>query len=191
MKPRIRGRKRSVPQREGTAHSGPLRSRSSHKDQERREVHVPEPTKSIPPVNIQMKSLTVHALTTACSDSSALYTSGRTCSRKAALSHFPCNNSRLSRSVIIFCGGSLTAKSGFNDGRTCNANCEGERLVEIANTLGRIDGSRCGSFICNRIRPWRWSKDKRSGPPLRVNLVGSSAPASLLRTDPVHWRDPS
>jgi len=153
MRPMTCSRKRGVPQREGTVHPGPLRSRLSHRDRERQEVHVPEPTKSITPVNIQAKSSSLHVLTTACSESSALYTSGKTCSRKTALSHFPCNNSRLSRSVIIFCGGSLTAKSGFNDGRTCRANCEGERLMEIANTLGRIEGSRCGSFICNRIRP--------------------------------------
>ena len=47
----------------------------------------------------------------------------------------------------------MTAKSGFGDGSTCKANFEGERLVEIANTSGRVGGSRCGSFICNRIRP--------------------------------------
>lgn len=46
------------------------------------------------------------------------------------------------------------AKSGFNDGRTCEAKCEGVRLVEMANTLGRIEGSRCGSFICNKIKFW-------------------------------------
>ena len=56
----------------------------------------------------------------------------------------------------------MTAKSGFNDGSTCKANCEGERLVEIANTFGRVGGSRCGSFICNGIRFWRCSKEKRS-----------------------------
>jgi len=61
----------------------------------------------------------------------------------------------------MFCGGSLMAKSGFNDGRTCDANCEGERVVDIANTLGRIEGSRCGSFICNKIRIWRCSEEKR------------------------------
>ena len=38
----------------------------------------------------------------------------------------------------------MTAKSGFNDGGTCKANCAGERLMEIANTLGRIGGGRCG-----------------------------------------------
>ena len=53
----------------------------------------------------------------------------------------------------MFWGGSLTAKSGCNDRSTCKANCEGERLVEIVKILRRIDSSRCGSFICNRIKP--------------------------------------
>ena len=77
------------------------------------------------------------------------------------------------------------ANSGFNDGGTCKANCDGEGLVEIAKTVGRIDGSRCRSFVRNRIRPRRCS----SVPPLRANSVGSSAPASPLRTDPVHWHE--
>ena len=51
----------------------------------------------------------------------------------------------------------MTAKSRF-DGNTCKANCGGERLVEIAKTLGSIDGDRCGSFIRNGMRPWRCGK---------------------------------
>ena len=54
----------------------------------------------------------------------------------------------------------MTAKSHF-DGNTCKTNCGG-RLVEIAKTLGRIDGSRCGSFICNRDKTLAMWKDKRS-----------------------------
>ena len=108
---------------------------------------------SITPVKIQEKSSGLPVLTTAYSDSSALYTSSKTISQKTALLHFHCSNSRLSRGTIIFCGGTLMAKSSFNGGRTCKANSDGERLVEIANALGGTDGSRCGSFICNRIRP--------------------------------------
>ena len=42
MRPKACSRKRGIPQREGTGHLGPLRSRLSHRDQERR---IPEPTK--------------------------------------------------------------------------------------------------------------------------------------------------
>ena len=53
MRPNMCSRKRGVPQREGTVHPGLLRSRSSHRDRERREVHVPEPIKSSHPLKFR------------------------------------------------------------------------------------------------------------------------------------------
>lgn len=68
-------------------------------------------------------------------------------SLKTALSVFSCNILRLSRRVIIPCGGSFRANSGFRDGRTRDANCEGERSLDMLNTFGRIDVNKYGSFI--------------------------------------------
>ena len=86
-------------------------------------VHVPEPTQVSHPLKLR-RNPQACLYTPACSESSALYTSGKACSRKTALPPFPCNNSGLPRTVTIFCGGSLTAKSGFSDS-TWKANCEG------------------------------------------------------------------
>ncbi len=63
-------------------------------------------------------------------------------SRKTTLSVLPWSIERLSRSVSIFCGGSLIANSGFKLGSTVDANCDGVRALDMAKTLGRIYGSR-------------------------------------------------
>ena len=41
-------------------------------------------------------------------------------------------------------------------------NGEGGRLVDIAKILGRMNGSRCGSFICKQDKPLAMFKDGRS-----------------------------
>lgn len=53
-----------------------------------------------------------------------------------------CSISRLSNSVSIFCGGSFTINRGLRLGRTRLANWVAERAVDMANTLGKIYGSR-------------------------------------------------
>ena len=68
-------------------------------------------------------------------------------SLKTALSVFSCSRVRLSSNVNIFCGGSLIAKRGLRLGRTVEANCAGDKVLEIRKTLGRIEGKRCVSFI--------------------------------------------
>ena len=98
--------------------------------------------------------------TTACSDSSALYTNGNTSeqsismiklkkrieyilrSLNVCLSVFSCSKFKLSSNVSIFCGGSFIANKGLRLGRTTDANCGEGSVLEIKKILGRIEGNK-------------------------------------------------
>ena len=133
-------------------------------------------------------------LTCACSDSMALYTSGRTSkgernescrihrmkhllrSRNTDFSVLLCNICRLSSRVIMFCGGSLIANKGFRLGNTIDANCVGVSICEMENTLGNMYGRRCLSFISS----------KREGKEGEV-LTNGYIPHDLVRTWPIKY----
>jgi hypothetical protein len=55
---------------------------------------------------------------------------------------------RLSRSVNMFCGGSLIANRGLRLGSTRLANWFGGSKVAIRKMLGNMYGRRSASFIC-------------------------------------------
>lgn len=89
----------------------------------------------------------------------------------------------------MFCGGSLITNRGFRLGSTWAAKAREERMLAIANTLGRICGSRYVSFICSKsvLAPTRrgdrqpFTSSRRDGNIFRLLRLGEKRSKTFVK----------